>query len=108
MSTVRVVLWEGKSPEFRQAMAVIEALVGAFGEADEKTRRAIAEDAGVKIDALDDRLSLAEDVLHGLKTGGLDNECEFDDLTVIDHIPDEDDDEDDGDDDDGDEEGEDE
>lgn len=106
MSTVRVVLWEGKSPEFRQAMAVIEALVGAFGEADEKTRKAIAEDAGVKIEALDDRLSLAEDVLHGLKTGGLDDECEFDDLTVIDRIPDEDD--DDEDDDDDDEEGEDE
>lgn len=91
----RHLAWEGKAAEFKQAMSLLGTLLDAFASADQKTKSSIAEDAGIEVSDLDDRISLAEDVAHGLKMGSLDEECEFPELSIVDDLDGDEDDEDD-------------
>ena len=87
----RHLAWEGKAAEFKEAMSLLGTLLDAFASADQKTRSSIAEDAGIKVSDIDDRVSLAEDVAHGLKMGSLDDECEFPELSIVEDLDDLDD-----------------
>jgi hypothetical protein len=101
----RHLAWEGKAGEFKEAMSLLGTLLDAFASADQRTKASIAEDAGITVSDLDDRVSLAEDVAHGLKMGKIDHECEFPELSIVKDLDDLDDEGDDEGDDEDDEEG---